>query len=95
MAGVHKNAPAQRLIFPARPASASSASAPQGFDTRVAAGGQNFSGGQRPCIAIARAMMTNPDYLLLDEATSSLDDPGAVPGGAWRGQSGRLHKDAR
>lgn len=46
---------------------------PDGFDTVVASGGQNFSGGQRQCIAIARAMMCSPDYLLLDEATSNLD----------------------
>lgn len=46
---------------------------PDGFDTLVASGGQNFSGGQRQCIAIARAMMCSPDYLLLDEATSNLD----------------------
>ncbi|MBR1814565.1 MAG: ABC transporter ATP-binding protein [Lachnospiraceae bacterium] len=46
---------------------------PDGFETRVAPGGTNFSGGQRQCIAIARAIMNNPDYLLLDEATSSLD----------------------
>ncbi len=46
---------------------------PDGFDTRITGGGQNFSGGQRQCIAIARAMMVSPDYLLLDEATSNLD----------------------
>lgn len=46
---------------------------PDGFETMVSAGGTNFSGGQRQCIAIARAIMNNPDYLLLDEATSSLD----------------------
>ncbi|MDE6881317.1 MAG: ABC transporter ATP-binding protein/permease [Oscillospiraceae bacterium] len=46
---------------------------PQGFSTPVTAGGANFSGGQRQCIAIARAMMCSPDYLLLDEATSNLD----------------------
>ncbi len=46
---------------------------PDGFDTRVEANGGNFSGGQRQCIAIARAIMRNPDYLLLDEATSNLD----------------------
>ena len=46
---------------------------PDGFDTIVAAGGGNFSGGQKQCIAIARAMMSKADYLLLDEATSNLD----------------------
>jgi len=46
---------------------------PNGFDTLVAAGGSNFSGGQKQCIAIARAMMSKADYLLLDEATSNLD----------------------
>lgn len=48
-------------------------SLPDGFDTKVEANGGNFSGGQRQCIAIARAIMRNPDYLLLDEATSNLD----------------------
>ena len=46
---------------------------PGGFDAPVGMGGSNFSGGQRQCIAVARAMMRNPDYLLLDEATSNLD----------------------
>ncbi len=46
---------------------------PQGFDTQLTGGGQNLSGGQRQCVAIARAMMNAPDYLLLDEATSNLD----------------------
>lgn len=44
-----------------------------GFETKVSPSGSNFSGGQRQCIAIARAIMNNPDYLLLDEATSNLD----------------------
>lgn len=46
---------------------------PQGFDTMVEPGGANFSGGQRQCIAIARAMLNPGDYLLLDEVTSNLD----------------------
>jgi ATP-binding cassette subfamily B protein AbcA/BmrA len=46
---------------------------PGEFDAEVGPGGSNFSGGQQQCIAIARAMMRNPDYLLLDEATSNLD----------------------
>lgn len=46
---------------------------PEGFDTHVEPGAANFSGGQKQCIAIARAMATNSEYLLLDEATSSLD----------------------
>lgn len=48
-------------------------SLPKGFDTEVEANGANFSGGQRQCMAIARAIVRNPDYLLLDEATSNLD----------------------
>lgn len=46
---------------------------PDGFDTVVSAGGGNFSGGQKQCIAIARAMLNKRDILLLDEATSNLD----------------------
>lgn len=44
-----------------------------GFDSPIAIGGTNVSGGQRQQIAIARAILKNSRYLLLDEATKSLD----------------------
>jgi ATP-binding cassette subfamily B protein len=46
---------------------------PNGFQTLVGERGTTLSGGQRPRIAIARAILRDAPLLLLDEATSALD----------------------
>lgn len=46
---------------------------PQGIYTNIGINGSRLSQGQKQRIAIARAMLKNPDIYLLDEATSNLD----------------------
>ena len=46
---------------------------PQKYDSHIAQGGTNVSGGQKQRLSIARAICKNPDIFIFDDAFSALD----------------------
>ena len=46
---------------------------PEGFDSHIAQGGANVSGGQKQRLSIARAICKKPDIFVFDDAFSALD----------------------
>jgi len=46
---------------------------PEGYNTQIAQGGTNVSGGQKQRLCIARALLKHPKILILDDSTSACD----------------------
>jgi len=65
----------EEVMWAAKMASAHDfiAKLPDGYETRVGAGGQDLSGGEKQRLSIARTIIQNPTILILDEATAAMD----------------------
>ncbi|MEO1058827.1 MAG: ABC transporter ATP-binding protein [Actinomycetota bacterium] len=64
----------------------------EGYDTKVGEGGNQLSTGQKQLIALARAVLSDPQVFVMDEATSSVDTEteGLIQAAVDRVMEGRI-----